>query len=149
MLRFSDLECHYGAREVFSSVSGAFNHGERIGLVGPNGAGKSSLLRLLAGVDRPFGGTVVRAKGVKLGFLAQGVADETESTLQGLVDAALARATHEESGVRNKALRTMLSAFGFAPTEYDRPLRSFSGGQRAKVALTHVLIDEPDYLILD
>jgi ATP-binding cassette, subfamily F, member 3 len=149
LLRFSDLECHYGAREVFSSLSGVFNHGERIGLVGPNGAGKSSLLRLLAGVDRPFGGTVVRAKGLRLGYLAQGVADETESTLQDLVDAALARATHEESGVRNKALRTMLSAFGFAPTEYDRPLRSFSGGQRAKVALTHVLIDEPDYLILD
>ena len=149
LLRFSDLECHYGTREVFSSLSGVFNHGERIGLVGPNGAGKSSLLRLLAGVDRPFGGTVVRAKGLKLGYLAQGVADETESTLQDLVDAALARATHEESGVRNKVLRTMLSAFGFAPTEYDRPLRSFSGGQRAKAALTHVLIDEPDYLILD
>ncbi|MFY9883587.1 MAG: ATP-binding cassette domain-containing protein, partial [Candidatus Cybelea sp.] len=149
LLRFSNLECHYGAREVFSSLSGTFNHGERIGLVGPNGAGKSSLLRLLADVDRPFGGTVVRAKGLKLGYLAQGVADETESTLQDLVDAALARATHEESGVRNKVLRTMLSAFGFAPTEYDRPLLSFSGGQRAKVALTHVLIDEPDYLILD
>ena len=149
LLRFSDLECHYGAREVFSGLSGVFNHGERIGLVGPNGAGKSSLLRLLAGVDQPFGGSVVRTKGLKLGYLAQGVADETESTLQDLVDAALARATHEESGVRNKALRTMLSAFGFAPTEYNRPLCSFSGGQRAKVALTHVLIDEPDYLILD
>ncbi|HEY3676837.1 MAG TPA: ABC-F family ATP-binding cassette domain-containing protein [Candidatus Tumulicola sp.] len=149
LLRFSDLECHYGAREIFTGLSGVLNQGERIGLVGPNGAGKSSLLRLLAGADRPFGGTVVRAKGMKLGYLAQGVADETESTLQGLVDAALARASHEEWGARNKALRIMLSAFGFAPTEYDRPLRSFSGGQRAKVALAHLLIDEPDYLILD
>lgn len=149
LLRFSDLECHYGAREIFSGLSGVLNDGERIGLVGPNGAGKSSFLRLLAGVDRPFGGTVVRAKGLKLGYLAQGVADETESTLQELVDAALARATHEEWGLRNKTLRTMLSAFGFAPTEYERPLRSFSGGQRAKVALAHVLIDEPDFAILD
>ncbi|MEO7202513.1 MAG: ribosomal protection-like ABC-F family protein, partial [Candidatus Tumulicola sp.] len=149
LLRFSDLECHYGAREIFSSLSGVFNDGERIGLVGPNGAGKSSLLRLLAGVEQPFGGTVVRAKGLKLGYLAQGVADETESTLQSLIDAALAKATHEEWGTRNKALRVMLSAFGFEPTEYDRPLRSFSGGQRAKVALAHLLIDEPDYLILD
>ena len=140
-------------RAKYSRVLAKFQRRrERIGLVGPNGAGKSSLLRLLAGVDRPFGGTVVRAKGLKLGYLAQGVADETESTLQDLVDAALARATHEESGVRNKALRTMLSAFGFAPAEYDRPLRSFSGGQRAKVdALTHVLdrIEPARYLILD
>jgi ATP-binding cassette subfamily F protein 3 len=149
LLRFSDLECHYGAREIFAGLSGVFNDGERIGLVGPNGAGKSSLLRLLAGVEQPFGGTVVRAKGMKLGYLAQGVADETESTLQSLIDAALAKATHEEWGARNKALRVMLSAFGFEPTEYDRPLRSFSGGQRAKVALAHLLIDEPDYLILD
>jgi ATP-binding cassette subfamily F protein 3 len=149
LLRFSDLECHYGAREIFAGLSGVFNDGERIGLVGPNGAGKSSLLRLLAGVEQPFGGTVVRAKGMKLGYLAQGVADETESTLQSLIDTALAKATHEEWGVRNKALRVMLSAFGFEPTEYDRPLRSFSGGQRAKVALAHLLIDEPDYLILD
>ncbi|HEY1682868.1 MAG TPA: ABC-F family ATP-binding cassette domain-containing protein [Candidatus Tumulicola sp.] len=149
LLRFSDLECHYGAREIFAGLSGVFNDRERIGLVGPNGAGKSSLLRLLAGVEQPFGGTVVRAKGMKLGYLAQGVADETESTLQSLIDAALAKATHEEWGARNKALRVMLSAFGFEPTEYDRPLRSFSGGQRAKVALAHLLIDEPDYLILD
>ena len=48
----------------------------------------------------------------------------TESTLQDLVDAALARATHEKSGVHNKVLRTMLLAFGFTPTEYDHyPLR--------------------------
>ena len=89
LLRFSDLECHYGAREIFSGLSGVLNDGERVGLVGPNGAGKSSLLRLLAGVDQPFGGTIIRAKGLKLGYLAQNVADETESTLQGLVDSGL------------------------------------------------------------
>jgi ATP-binding cassette, subfamily F, member 3 len=149
LLRFTDLECHYGAREIFSNVSGVLNDAERVGLVGPNGAGKSSLLRLLAGVEHPFGGSIVRAKGLTLGYLAQGVADETESTLQGLIDASLAKATHEEWGARNKALRIMLSAFGFESTEYDRPLRSFSGGQRAKVALAHLLIDDPDYLILD
>jgi ATP-binding cassette subfamily F protein 3 len=149
LLRFTDLECHYGAREIFSNLSGVLNDGERVGLVGPNGAGKSSLLRLLAGVEAPFGGSIVRAKGLKLGYLAQGVADETESTLQQLVDDALAKAAHEEWGARNKALRVMLSAFGFEPPEYDRPLHSFSGGQRAKVALAHLLIDEPDYLILD
>ncbi|HVA32602.1 MAG TPA: ATP-binding cassette domain-containing protein, partial [Candidatus Baltobacteraceae bacterium] len=65
-LRFASLECHYGAREVFSDASGALSDGERIGLVGPNGAGKSSLLRLLAGVDRPFGGSIARAKDAKL-----------------------------------------------------------------------------------
>jgi ATP-binding cassette, subfamily F, member 3 len=149
LLRFSDLECHYGAREVFAGAAGVLNDRERVGLVGPNGAGKSSLLRLLAGVETPFGGTIARAKDARLGYLAQGVADETEATLQQLVDRALERAPHEEWGIRNKTLRAMLAAFGFAEPEFSQPLRSFSGGQRAKAALAHLLIDDPDYLILD
>ncbi|MEO6836212.1 MAG: ribosomal protection-like ABC-F family protein [Candidatus Tumulicola sp.] len=149
LLRFEDLECHFGAREVFAGASGVLNDGERVGLVGANGAGKSSLLRLLAGVDSPFGGSIARAKNRKLGYLAQGVADETEATLQQLIDRALAAVDPEEWGLRNKTLRTMLSAFGFSPDDYERPLRRFSGGQRAKAALAHLLIDRPDYLILD
>jgi ATP-binding cassette subfamily F protein 3 len=149
LLRFTDLECHYGAREVFAGAGAVLRDRERVGLVGPNGAGKSSLLRLLAGVEAPYGGTIVRAKEAKLGYLSQGVADETEATLQQLVDAALERSPHEEWGLRNKTLRAMLAAFGFSSAEFEQPLRSFSGGQRAKAALAHLLIDEPDYLILD
>ncbi|MEO9169936.1 MAG: ribosomal protection-like ABC-F family protein [Candidatus Baltobacteraceae bacterium] len=149
LLRFSGLECHYGAREVFGDASGVLRDGERIALVGPNGAGKSSLLRLLAGVETPYAGTIVRARDARLGYLAQGVADETEATLQGLVDVALSRIDHEAWGLQNKRMRAMLDAFGFAPDDYMRPLREFSGGQRAKAALAHLLIDEPDYLVLD
>lgn len=149
LLRFSDLDCHYGAREIFVGLSGVLHDGERVGLVGPNGAGKSSLLRLLAGVDAPFGGTVVRARDATFAYLAQSVADETESTLQELVDAALARVTPDMYGLRNKTLRIMLAAFGFREDAFARPLREFSGGQRAKAALAHVLIDEPDYCIFD
>jgi ATP-binding cassette subfamily F protein 3 len=149
LLRFSNLECHYGSREVFAGLGGVLSEGERIGLVGPNGAGKSSLLRLLAGIDAPFGGSIVRARDAKLGYLSQNVADETEATLQELVDAALARADHAEFGLRSKSLRIMLAAFGFTPDDFSRSLKSFSGGQRAKAALAHLLIDDPDYLILD
>src|SRR5208283_2260544 len=122
-LRFEGLECHYGAREIFADLGGALGQGERIGLVGPNGAGKSSLLRLLAGVDAPFGGTIVRAKDAKLGYLAQGASDETDITLQALIDAALERTPHEEWGLRNKTLRAMLAAFGFSGEDFERPLR--------------------------
>ncbi len=149
LLRFTSLDAHYGAREVFAGLSGVVNEGERIGLVGPNGAGKSTLLRLLAGVDATHGGSVVRARDARLGYLSQTVADRTGATLRELMDAALSRASDEEFGLRNKMLRTMLSAFGFTQQMYDRPLREFSGGQRAKAALAHVLIDDPQYLILD
>ena len=149
LVRFSDLDCHYGAREIFAGLSGVLQDGERVGLVGPNGAGKSSLLRLLAGVDTPFGGTVVRARDATFAYLAQSVSDETESTLQELIDAALARVTPDTYGIRNKTLRIMLASFGFREEAFARPLREFSGGQRAKAALAHILIDEPDYCIFD
>ncbi|MDQ6931138.1 MAG: ABC-F family ATP-binding cassette domain-containing protein [Candidatus Eremiobacteraeota bacterium] len=149
LLRFSELACHYGAREIFGGLSGVVQTGERIALVGPNGAGKSSLLRLLADVDELHEGTVVRAKELHMGYLAQSVADETQLTLQELIDAALERAPDAQWGLRNKTLRTMLTAFGFDPADYSRPLREFSGGQRAKAALAHLLIDDPDYLVLD
>jgi len=149
LLRFSALECHYGAREIFNGLGAVLHEGERIALVGPNGAGKSSLLRLLAGVDEVHGGSVVRAKDAQLGYLAQSVADETQSTLGELVEAALARVPDADWGRQNKTLRTMLAAFGFEPADFARPLREFSGGQRAKAALAHLLIDNPDYLILD
>ena len=149
LLRFTALECHYGAREIFSGVDAVLNQGERIGLVGPNGAGKSSLLRLLAGTEAPFGGSIVRAKDTRLGYLAQSVADETRATLQELVDSALARVPDTEWALQQKKLRAMLDGFGFTGADYERPLREFSGGQRAKAALAHLLIDDPDYLILD
>ena len=60
----------------------------------------------------------MRAKDATLGYLAQGVADETQATLQQLVDAALERAPHEEWGLRNKMLRAMLVAFGFSEAEF-------------------------------
>ncbi|MDQ6825763.1 MAG: ABC-F family ATP-binding cassette domain-containing protein [Candidatus Eremiobacteraeota bacterium] len=149
LLRFTGLECQYGARMVFAGISGVLNEGERIALVGPNGAGKSSLLRFLANVEPVQAGTVARAKDVRLAYLAQSLSDETDATLQTLVERALATASDAEWGLQNKALRTMLAAFGFAPADYARPLTEFSGGQRSKAALAHILIDNPDYLILD
>lgn len=149
LLRFNDLDCHYGAREIFSGLEGVLHEGERIALVGPNGAGKSSLLRLLAGADEIHGGSLDRAKDVRLGYLAQGVADETQATLGELVDAALTRIPDAQWGLQNKTLRAMLAGFGFGAADFGRPLREFSGGQRSKAALAHLLIEDPGYLILD
>ena len=149
LFRFTNLECRYGARDVFENVSGVLNSGERVALVGANGAGKSSLLRQLANVDPVRGGTIVRAKGTRFGYLAQSMADESDLCLDQLVTAALDRVPDADWAQQNKRLRAMLDAFGFDRDDYARPLREFSGGQRAKAGLAHLLIDDPDYLILD
>jgi ATP-binding cassette subfamily F protein 3 len=143
-LRFTDLERHYGAREVFSGLGGVVRDGEKIGLVGPNGAGKSSLVRLLVGRDELDGGRIVRAKDTRFGYLAQDAAEAREITLREAFDEAVARGfAHEWE------MRATLNRFAFAEADLDRPLSEFSGGQRTRALLARTLLESPDLLVLD
>jgi ATP-binding cassette subfamily F protein 3 len=89
ILSAAGLTKHFGAQDVFSDVSLQITHGERTGLVGPNGVGKTTLLRILAGLDQPSSGQVYRAKGLRIGYLAQEatLVDQT-GTLWDLAQAA-------------------------------------------------------------
>jgi ATP-binding cassette subfamily F protein 3 len=107
-LRVSGLERHYGARTVFSGVSGVLGGGARVALIGQNGAGKSSLVRILAGIDDPDGGTIVRARDARLGYLSQESAADGTATLRELLSAAFVRFHEEEARLR--ALEADLSA---------------------------------------
>ena len=144
VVRFSGLARHYGANEVFSDLAGVIRDGDRIGLVGPNGAGKSSLARLLAGRDEPDAGTLVRAPERRLGYLAQDASERGDQTLRAAFDESLAagRAAEWE-------MRATLNRFDFAAADLDRPLGTFSGGQRTRALLARTLLENPDWVILD
>jgi ATP-binding cassette subfamily F protein 3 len=144
LIRFSGLERHYGAKEVFSNLSGVVRDGEKIGLVGPNGAGKSSLSRLLAGRDAPDGGTIVRAKETRFGYLAQEASESGPATIRAAFTEAV-----ERSGAHEWEIRATLNRFGFSETDLDRPLAQFSGGQRTRALLARALLEQPDWLLLD
>ena len=79
-IRFEGLQRSFGAHDVLTRVSGALRDGEKIGLVGPNGAGKSTLLKILAGVEAADGGRVVRARDMRIGYVAQEIAADDGST---------------------------------------------------------------------
>jgi ATP-binding cassette subfamily F protein 3 len=144
LLRFTGLERHYGANEVFHGLSAVIRDGEKIGLVGPNGAGKSTLVRLLAGIDRPDDGRIVRARETRFGYLAQNAAESGPATLRAAFDEALARgAAHEWE------MRATLNRFAFAEDDLERPLSEFSGGQRTRALLARALLEGPDWLLLD
>ncbi len=144
LLRFTALERHYGAHEVFAGISGVVRDGDRIGIVGPNGAGKSSLVRIAAGVDEPDAGSVVRARQRRLGYLAQDASEGGSTTLRAAFDEAMARGTAAEW-----EMRATLNRFDFSPRDLDRPLSEFSGGQRTRALLARTLLEQPDWLVLD
>src|ERR1043165_8721587 len=80
LFRLSDVFKSYGSQDVLSRTSLQINPGEHVGLVGRNGAGKTTIFRLVAGEETPDRGEVVRARGLKLGLLAQHVHFEKGST---------------------------------------------------------------------
>jgi ATP-binding cassette subfamily F protein 3 len=144
LLRFTGLERHFGAKEVFRNLNGVIRDNQKIGLVGPNGAGKSTLVRLLTGTDRPDDGTIARAKETRFGYLAQDAAEGGPATLRAAFEEALERGSAHEW-----EMRATLNRFAFAESDLDRPMSEFSGGQRTRALLARTLLEEPDWLILD
>ena len=81
LITVSSLSKSFGAEDLFSGVTFAVAKGARLALVGPNGIGKTTLLRILIGQEEPSGGTVTRAKNLRIGYLAQ----EADFELRGVL----------------------------------------------------------------
>ncbi len=81
LITATNLSKSFGALDLFSDLSFAIPQRARIGLVGPNGVGKTTLLRILLGMDEPTGGSVQRARGVRIGYLPQEARLNSQGTL--------------------------------------------------------------------
>jgi ATPase subunit of ABC transporter with duplicated ATPase domains len=146
-------------RPVFSHLNLTFGS-ERVGIVGSNGVGKTCLLALLAGDREPTSGRIAR-RGT-IGMMRQVVQVAQGATIadQFGVAAALALLRRAEQGDADAAdlesadwtlearIASALASVGLDAT-LDAPLAALSGGQRTRVALAAVLLDEPDILLLD
>ena len=91
LFRLSDVQKSYGTHDILRGVSLQINPGEHVGLVGRNGAGKTTIFRLVSGEESPDKGDVVRARGVRLGLLAQHVHFEAGTTVHESALAAFGR----------------------------------------------------------
>ncbi|MGE0311587.1 MAG: ABC-F family ATP-binding cassette domain-containing protein [Lautropia sp.] len=138
-----ELRCGY-AQEVVRVPGLTVRRGARIGILGRNGAGKTTLIRTLLGMLPALGGEVVRAQGLKVGYLAQQHIDDlraNESALQHLSRAA--------PGAREQVLRGWLGQFGFGGDDALRPVGPMSGGEKARLGLALLAWQRPGFLVLD
>ena len=134
---------------------------QRTGLIGRNGTGKSTLLKLIAGELTPTDGSI--AVSGTLGMISQSVqVDDAQTVAHGLgVSDALARLARLEAGEGTiediseadwalpERIATTLAQLGLPSLDVDRPLASLSGGQRTRLALTGLVLGQPDMILLD
>ncbi|MGC1374959.1 MAG: ABC-F family ATP-binding cassette domain-containing protein [Anaerolineales bacterium] len=169
----------YGIHTVLQDISFSVSAGERVGLIGPNGCGKTTLMRILAALETPDKGTVSHTHpALRIGYLAQGMdfapgqtiestlslhpvsTDRLEaeiaslaeslsqtpgdSALQARYDAALAQLSGQA-----RPPTTILAPLGLAGFPPETPVATLSGGQKTRLMLARVLLDDPNLLLLD
>jgi ATPase subunit of ABC transporter with duplicated ATPase domains len=138
-----------GSLPVLYDIEWRIAPGERTGILGVNGAGKSTLLGLVAGTVKPTTGVVKRGKTVKLAILDQRL-DELNDIANDRVSAVIARqrSSYVSGGVELSPGQ-LLERLGFSTAQLSIPVKDLSGGQKRRLQLLLILLDEPNVLILD
>jgi ATPase subunit of ABC transporter with duplicated ATPase domains len=148
-----DAAVSYDGREVLHPVEWRIAPGERTGILGVNGAGKSTLLGLVSGAVTPTSGRVKRGKTVKVATLTQRL-DELEEHLDDPVRVVISglRTTYT-LGAGSKAQELtpgqLLERMGFSSAQLSTPVKDLSGGQKRRLQLLLILLEQPNVLILD
>jgi ATP-binding cassette, subfamily F, member 3 len=179
MLTAHNLKKSFDSKILFDNISFSLNPGERMGLVGPNGCGKTTLLRILAGAEAPTGGHISRDPHLRTGYLPQGFEPDPADTISAIVGrtagdpAALESELAAAAGALaacpdNPSLsdayddllrrielaetgRTadILAGLGLDGIDPNLPARYLSGGQKTRLALALILLNDPQLLLLD
>ncbi len=171
MLTLEKVTLRLGGRLLLENADLRLDAGRRMGLVGRNGTGKTSLLRLIAGELAPDAGEVRLRRGIRIGRIAQEAPGGEVTPLAAVLAADRERSrlleraarAHEASEIAEVHTRLaeigaeaaparaarILRGLGFSEEDQGRPLATFSGGWRMRVALASLLFLEPDLLLLD
>lgn len=189
LLILENIVKEYGNQVVLDGVSLRVERGERLALVGPNGAGKTTLLKIALGMEIPDSGSVVTARGIKVGHISQTLQDIETGAVQEETALFYEKAYSMECRLRDleqriseknatgdsKELETLMNQYSTLLHQYEAidgytietkvkkillglglrreslgtPLSKLSGGEKMRVSVARVLLEEPDLLILD
>lgn len=148
LMMLEQASAGYGTKEsaveILSKIKLNLVPGSRIGLLGKNGAGKSTLIKLLAGELTALSGKVQLAKGVQLGYFAQHQLDTLRAQESALWHMQKLAPEQTEQQVRD-----YLGSFAFHGDKVNQPVKSFSGGEKARLVLALIVWQRPNLLLLD
>ena len=146
---YDDPSMPGGKRPVLKKVTWRIAPGERTGILGVNGAGKSTLLSLVTGDLKPTEGRVKHGKTVKIATLTQQL-DELNEVANDRVSDVIGRKKRSYiADGKELSPSQMLERLGFTSAQLSTPVKDLSGGQKRRLQLMLILLDEPNVLILD
>ncbi len=174
VLSVERLGKRYGPRQLFSNISFGLEKGQKTAIVARNGTGKSTLLKCIAGLEKPDEGIITFNKGIRVGYLDQNVhMTATHSLVDEMLDhddpVTNAIRAYEHAVARNLGgdelhhaidkmteldawdheARVKRLLYQFNLRDLEQPVNTLSGGQQKRVAMAKVLIHLPDVLIMD
>jgi ATP-binding cassette subfamily F protein 3 len=147
VVTLSHVQQAYGDHVVYKDLNFEAERGQRIVLVGPNGAGKSTLLKILAGVIPIQGGERELGSSVVAGYFAQNRGDNLNTKATVLENVMELRT--EANQLTEQRARTILAAFLFRKDDVFKPVTVLSGGEKSRLALARLLVDPPNFLLMD
>ena len=133
----------FGEKTIFDDVSFGIQEGDKIGIIGINGTGKTTLLRMIAGVEEPDEGQIVKQNGIRLAYLPQHPVFPKDATVLSYAFDGIA----ENDWTLKSEVKSALNKLGI--TNHEMKIEHLSGGQKKKVALAKTLTFSFEILLLD
>lgn len=133
----------FGEKTIFDDVSFGIQEGDKIGIIGINGTGKTTLLRMIAGVEEPDEGQIVKQNGIRLAYLPQHPMFPEDATVLSYAFDGIA----ENDWTLKSEVKSALNKLGI--TDHEMKIEHLSGGQKKKVALAKTLTSSFEILLLD
>ena len=144
LLTGEHLSKAFTGKKLLDDTGFSIGTGDKVGIIGVNGTGKTTMLRILAGEETLDGGNLLKASGLRIGYLPQNPDFEQDCTVLQQVLRGVSGTQQAAKEYECKTILTKLELF-----DYDAKIHTLSGGQKKRVALASALLHEVDLLILD
>ncbi|MBI3595231.1 MAG: ABC-F family ATP-binding cassette domain-containing protein [Nitrospirae bacterium] len=146
ILELQYLTKSFGSKLLFKDLLISIKKGDRIGIIGPNGSGKSTLLKLILKEELPSGGNILLGKNTRISYF-----DQHRESLDpdARVELALGEGAWIKSGEVTQTRTAYLESFLFSFSDQKKLIRTLSGGEKARLILAKLMLENSNFLLLD
>ena len=148
IMEIHELGVGYEGKSLITDFSYVFKRGDRLGIIGKNGSGKTSLLKTLTGKIAPVSGSIDIGETLNIAYYTQDT-DNLNPEARLVEDLKTVAEVFTSAGGKSLSITAFLEQFGFRPDQHYTPIHKLSGGERRKAQLVKVLLQKPNFLILD